>query len=148
MYHHSFLSYGRVRQYMVIRWFLYSFWFHIVTVLKLNFLGPGDTYIRLWTEWLVQIVICGPFRVKLNLNIPRRILGWALRSEFMWNSIKIQIYHLKEMFLKMSSAKCQPCCPGLSVFSVHGHRAYTRHPTMEPQVTPARASFLHAHTLR
>ena len=40
------------------------------------------------------------------------IVNWTLRRNFSEILIKIQIFSFTEMHLKISTAKCQPFCPG------------------------------------
>ena len=47
----------------------------------------------------------------------RRLLIWPLGTKFRAISIKIHISSFKHMHLKMSSAKCQPCCLSLNLLT-------------------------------
>ena len=77
---------------------------------------PRALYMRQWTgSASVQLVNCRLFGTK---PLPELMLiycqfGWTLRNEHQWNTNwKILNFSFMEMPLKISSAKCQPFCPG------------------------------------
>ena len=97
-----------------ISWYVELVMLH--TLVLINPLWPWYAYKVSWIlSTLVQVMAWCPMAPSHFLIMNRLIVHWTIRNKLLWNLNQNTNIFLKEMTLKMSSAKGQPFCSGLNM---------------------------------